>query len=261
MMQVQQHSLDEWKVTFDQAFEVACQNLQGISGHGLERAAPGVWRSPWRDNYDPSRMLLTDFIRAHEVAGDPVVMVPNRDTLLLAGARDADALGKLVAMGEEAYEHPRPISGMAFRLGADKQWVPFVPKRGHPHYEKFMLLRVQNIGGDYGDQAEVLNALHEKAGKDIFVAKFSAMKKKDGGEVRSYCVWSEGVVALLPRTDDIMFFRPKDNEDGDIVAAAPWERAEAVLGERIKPAGMYPERYLVEGFPSEEQLALLRSEG
>jgi hypothetical protein len=261
MMQVQQHTLDQWKTTFDEAFEVALGNLGQISRHGLERAAPGVWVSPWRDNYDPSRMLLLDFIRHHKVAGDPVVMVPNRDTLLLAGSGDEGALGRLVAMAEEAYEQPRSITGMAYRLTGDGEWVPFLPGGSHPHHQKFKLLQVKTIGGGYGDQADALNALHEKTGKDIFVASFSALQKKETGEVRSYCVWSEGVVSFLPRTDDIFFFRPRGSEEGDVVATAPWGRAQAVLGDMMKPVGLYPERYLVEAFPSDEQLAALRPEG
>jgi hypothetical protein len=261
MVQVQQHSLEEWKVTFDQAFEIAYQNLREVSQVRLEQVERGVWMSPWRDNYDPSRMLLTDFIRDHEVVGDPVVMIPNRGTLLLAGSGDADALGKLAAMAEEAYENPRSISGMAFRLDSDDKWVPFLPGESQPHYERFKMLQVKSVGGDYGDQAEALNALHEKTGKDIFVASFSAMRKQDTGEIRSYCVWSEGVVAYLPKTDDIFFFRAKGSDDGEIVATVPWEQAQAVLGERIKAVGLYPERYLVEGFPSEEQLVFLRSDG
>jgi hypothetical protein len=254
MMQVQQHTLDQWKTALEESLEVALENLRQISRDGLERAAEGVWVSAWRDNYDPSRMLLHDFIRQHEVAGDPVVMVPNRDTLLLAGSADENGLERLAALAEEAYEQPRSVSGMAFRLTGGGEWVPYLPGRGHPQYRRFKLLQVKTIGGDYAEQAEALKALHQKTGKDIFVASFSARQGKETGEVRSYCVWSEGVVSFLPRTDDIFFFRPKDGE-GDIVATAPWDRARAVLGDLMKPVGLYPERYLVEEFPSDEQLA------
>ncbi len=113
------------------------------------------------------------------------------------------------------------------------------------------------MADDYGEQAQALNALHEKSGSDIFVAGFSALKNEETAEVRSYCVWYEGAVALLPRTEDILFFRPRSEEDGDIVAVARWEQAQAVLGEMMKPVGLYPERYLVEDFPSEDQLTAL----
>jgi hypothetical protein len=118
-----------------------------------------------------------------------------------------------------------------------------------------MLLAAKKVGGDYAAQAEALKEVHEKAGKDLFVASFSLLQEKATGSVRSYCVWSEGVTSLLPRTDDV-FFRPKGDEGGDIVPAL-WERVEAALGDLPKPAGLYPEWYVVEDFPSAEQLATL----
>ena len=255
MMQLQQHTLDQWKTTFDEAYEFACGNLQEITKHNLKAVASGIWTSPWRDNYDPSRMLLTDYIRQHEVTGDPVVMVPNRDTLILSGSKDPAGLAKMVEMAETGYEHARSLSGIAFRLTAEDEWVPFIPAPKHPQYKKYRLLRIKTIGPDYDDQKAALNELHEKKGKDIFVASYSAVEKEETGEIRSYCVWSEGVIAFLPKTDYIYFFRAVDSENGDIVAMAPWTDAEAVLGDRIKPVGVYPERYLVEGFPTEEEIA------
>jgi uncharacterized protein YtpQ (UPF0354 family) len=255
MVQVQQHLLEQWKATFEEAYEVACENLRAITKHTLNEAAPGVWMSPWKDNYDPSRMLLIDYIRHHEVAGDPVVMVPNRDTLLLAGSEDPAGLAKLVEIAEDAHEHPRPLSVIAYRLTDADEWVPFLPAEEHPRYKQFRLLQVKSFGSDYNDQKAVLDELHEKEGKDIFVASYSAVEMKETAEIRSYCVWSEGVVGYLPKTDYIYFFRPKDDESGDVVATVPWADAEMVLGDRLKPLGIYPERYLVEGFPTEEEIA------
>ena len=255
MCQLQQHSLDQWKTTFEEAYEVACENLRALTKHTLNTIAPGVLRSPWRDNYDPSRMLLIDFIRHHNAKGDPVVMVPNRDTLLLTGSKDSVGLGNMVEIAETAHEHPRPLSGLAFRLTDEDEWVPYLPAPQHSHFKKYRLLQIKCFGSDYDDQKGALNELHEKTGKDIFVASFSAVEKQDSGEIRSYCVWSEGVVAFLPKTDYIYFFRPGDGQQGDIVATVPWAETEAVLGDRIKPVGIYPERYLVEGFPTEEEIA------
>jgi hypothetical protein len=79
---LQQHHLDDWGVSFDAALGAAVRNLEEISHEPFDSPAPGVWRSPWRDNHDAARLVLTEVIRAHEVAGDPVVVVANRDTLL-----------------------------------------------------------------------------------------------------------------------------------------------------------------------------------
>jgi uncharacterized protein YtpQ (UPF0354 family) len=255
MVQLQQHFLDQWKTTFEEAYEAACDNLRAITKHRLNEVAPGVHMSPWRDNYDPSRMLLIDYIRHHEVRGDPVVMVPNRDALLLTGSKDSAGLARLVEVAEAAHDHPRPLSLLAFRLTEDDEWVPFMPPLDHPRYKQFRQFQVKCFGSDYDDQKAALNELHEKTGKDIFVASYSAAEKQDTGEIRSYCVWSAGVTAFLPKTDYIYFFLPTDEENGDIVATVPWADAEASLGNRIKRVGMYPERYLVEAFPTEEEIA------
>jgi hypothetical protein len=199
-------------------------------------------------------MLLTDYLRQHEVRGDPVVMLPNRDTLLLAGSGDPAALAKLAVLAEEAYDHPRSITGLAFRLTEAGEWVPFVPDPNHSHFQQFKLLRVKSIGSEYAEQAEFLKEQNEKTGKDVFVASFSAMQQRETGEVRSYCVWSQGIVSWLPVTDDIYFFRLTGEEEGNIAGNACWEQARTVLGDVLKPLGLYPERYEVEAFPSEEQL-------
>lgn len=257
MMQIQQSVLDQWKTTLNEALEIACENLRAITKHSLNPIAPGVWISPWRDNYDASRMLLLEYVRHHEITGDPVVMVPNRDTLLLTGSDDPAGLAKMVEIAEAACEHPRFLSASAFRLTETDEWVSFLPSPQQPQYKRFRLLQLKGIGTDYKEQKVAVDELHGKTGKDVFVASYFALEKTDTGEIRSYCAWSAGVVTFLPKTDYIYFFRPRDSQNGDIVATVSWAEAEAVLGDRIKPVGIYPERYLVEGFPTEEEIAAL----
>ncbi len=255
MVQIQQSTLDEWEVSFDDAYQAGCENLQAITKHMLYQEAAGVWSSPWNDNYDPSRMLLIDYIRHHKVEGDPVVMVPNRDTLLMTGTEDAAGLTRMVELAEAAYDHPRSLSAIAFRLTEENEWVPFLPSAQHPQYNQYRLLQAKSFGNDYAEQKSAMDALHEQTGKDIFVASYMAVEKEDPKEIRSYCVWSDGVVAFLPKADYIYFYRQTGEEKGKVMATVRWADAEAALGDLIKPVGIYPERYLVEEFPGDEQLA------
>jgi hypothetical protein len=253
---LQQHHLDDWGVSFDEALGAAVRNLEEVSREPFDGPAPGVWRSPWRDNHDAARLVLTDVIRAHEVAGDPVVVVANRDTLLLTGSDDDEGLTRVAALAEEALGQPRAVSGRAVRLDGET-WLPFLPGPGHPAHARFRELTVRSLGQDYADQAELLRALYEKQGKDVFVASFSAIKEKDTGAVVSYCVWSEGVDSLLPRTDEVAFYRPDAPEGKQVLARVPWETVAEVAGALMKPAGLYPERYRVRKFPGPRQLARL----
>jgi hypothetical protein len=252
LLQLQQRHLDDWGIDFDDALEHATVNLAQISAHHFEPVAPGVWRSPWQDNLDASRLALPGLIRAHDVQGDPVAFVPNRDTLLFTGSDDEQGLVKLAELAAEAFEHARAISGIAFRLVGD-EWEPFLPDPEHPAYEPFRLLAVRSRGGDYSEQKELLTQLHAKEGEDLFVASFSAMRDKETGEVFSYCVWSDGVEALLPRTDCIVFYQGNGDE-GRVLGSVAWDEAVEAFGDLMTPLEVYPERWRVSEFPSVERL-------
>ena len=257
---IQPNTLTEWNVTFAQALEIAIKNLAEISQNDLDELTPGVWGSPWHDNHDASRLLLPDLIRRHRVKGDPVVMVPNRDTLLLTGSEDVDGLRAVLSLTNEALESPRPFNGIAVRLNGE-DWVPFLPSPDHPEFGAFQLLWVQSLAQDYDEQKGLLQTLYEKAGDDVFIAGYTGMQNKETGRIWSYCVWSKDVDTLLPKADLVNFFFQKDeDDDGEIVATVDWNRVVEVAGELMVPQGIYPERYRVTDFPTDEQLEELQSE-
>jgi hypothetical protein len=257
IIQVREDNLTRWGVTFEQALQAACDNLRIISQEPLAEVGPGVWRSPWRDNHDAARLVLLDYLRRHEVRGDPVVVLPNRDTLLLAGSADDDALVRMGRLTEEAVEQSRFVSGVAVRLEGDA-WVPYLPEPGHPAHELFRGNATRSMARDYATQKDALETLYEKTEEDVFVATCSVMVKKETGEVRSYGVWSEGVDSLLPRTDIVALFRPTDEDKGEVIGLIPWEKVWEIAGHLLERVDIYPERYRARQFPNEEQLAALR---
>lgn len=260
MMLIQGHHLSAWGVAFEEALETACDNLREISRVPWESPAAGVLASPWRDHYDASRLLiLDDLIDSADVDGDLVAMIPNRDTLLLAGSDDAPALSALAELGEEALKDPRPIQGYPLRRAADF-WVPFLPWPDAPGFAPFHRLRMICLGRDYAEQAELLNERCRARGEDVFVASYTAMENTKTGESLSYCVWAEGVDTLLPETDRVFFLRPRDQAEADVAASGDWERVRRVVGHLMTPAGLHPERYRVTDFPTADQLAEIGAE-
>jgi hypothetical protein len=256
--QIQQDDLEGWKVDFGPALERARANLAERSQEPFEQVAPGVWRSPWRDNHDSARIVLPDLLGRHPVQGDLVVMIPNRDTVLLTGSEDFEGLSRLAALTREGLQAPRPLSGIALRWG-DTGWTPFLPDLAHPAASQYQEMWVQTLGPDYAQQKELLDALHEKTGEDVFVASYSAVRNNDTGHIRTYCVWSQGVDSLLPRADTV-YFVVVEGEEGNVIANAPWERVVEVCGDRMTAQGWYPERYRVQKFPTKKQLAELAAE-
>jgi hypothetical protein len=137
------------------------------------------------------------------------------------------------------------------------EWRTWMVPGNHPQYARFRLLELKSLGGEYAEQKELLDSLHQRRGSDVYVATFSAVEKPDGS-VFSYCLWSEGVDALLPRTQNILFHGPP----GELPAVermngGPWERVAAVVGDLLEPVDVYPPRYRVRGFPTREQLTAI----
>ncbi len=252
--------LDNWQVNYFEAYEAALTNLRHKEDPVFVSPAQGVYLSATGDNYDASRMVLVDMIRQFEVEGDPVVMVPNRDTLIVTGTRELNGLKVMLARAKQALEEPRPISSLAFRLEND-EWVEWLPDLDHPLHAQFALLRLRSFGQQYAEQKELLEKLHGRKGEEVYVAEFSAAQNSITGELHSYCVWSEGVDTLLPKTDQIYFFRPanRQNNDEQTLAHCRWDEVQRIAGAMLELDDIYPERYRVRTFPSEQQLQILSS--
>jgi uncharacterized protein YtpQ (UPF0354 family) len=240
--------LDKWKVTFEELREIALSNLRRKSKEDFVKLAPAVYVSPWRDHYDPERMLLVDKIKALEVRGDPVVMIPNRHTLLLTGSAEPEGLAGVLRLALEALEGPRPLTARAFVLRGE-QWQPFEPAGDDPTSTQLRNLAMQELGSAYTEQKQWLEEKLGEAGEDVFVASIMAAEK-DGRHVQ-LSVWSSGVDTLLPETALIAL---NDMERGRHVIA-PREVVREVVGDLFeKREGLYPPRWRVCEFPTPAQL-------
>ena len=249
MRSITQDDLDGWGVSFYEALEAARHNLTQLEHAFIgPKEGEGVYLSTARDGYDSSRLILLDLIRRLRVAGDFVAMVPNPDTLIVTGSEDMDGLKGMLGLATDALQQPRPISGIAVRLDGD-DWVPWLPDPSHPLFNEFRGLQLQSIGRDYAEQKEMLDGTTDK---DTFVASFSIVQHPETGHFMTYCVWPKDVLALLPHTDTIAFM-----QDGKDPLMAEWDRAVEVVGDLMEPLDIYPERFRVSEFPTDEQLAAM----
>ena len=150
---------------------------------------------------------------------------------------------------KENFQHERNISGMAFRLAGD-EWETWLPSESHPSYQAFRELHVQSLAQSYAEQKDLFDKRHERENIDIFVANYSAMQNM-AGRIASYCMWSEEIDSLLPKTDQIFFFRPHASEDKQLAAQGDWDHVRSLVGDLMEPQDVYPERWRVREFPSE----------
>ncbi|HLA83549.1 MAG TPA: hypothetical protein VJL29_02040, partial [Thermoguttaceae bacterium] len=254
MQAVTQEQLDRWGVSFYEAMETARANLAEMQHAFIgPEEGEGVYLSATGDNYDASRLLLLDTVGRMRLKGRPVAIAANRDSLIVAGDDDLEALRGMVALAGEALQKPRAVSGVALRLDGD-EWGPWLPEASHPLYGEFRSLFIQSIGQAYAEQKTLLDQLHARTGEDVVVPSFSAMRNPATGGVLTFCIWGEHCTSLLPCTDLVAFVGV-----GRDPVMAPWGRVVETLGHLMRPEGIYPERYRVVDFPTREQLAAMEN--
>jgi len=244
-----------WDVDFDRLMQRARSNLLARSGEeGFQQEGPGRYRSIWQDNLDGSRMLLPGVLKSLPLRGDPVVLLPNRDTLLVVGSEDPEGLDwALRGALEFLNEDPRSLNGCPLRL-RNYQWEPFQPREAPPLLGRIHKRRLHT---EYGHQKALLDRRHGAQGKAITLAPFQ-VEKTAAGQIRSFTVWSPAMgEAWLPEADQVRLAWQLGPERGR--AWVPWARVQDSLSHLLEPVGLFPERHRFRQAPEPGQLELLLS--
>ena len=252
MVHVTEETLRHWGVAFEEMLEEAKANLRRRSGGAFQKVADGVWRSPWRDEYDSSRLLLPDLLDGHDVRGDTVALAPRRDVLLLAGADDAPGIGYLARMGDACLDDARALCPVPLLRDGDS-WLPYQPPASHPAYLPLRLLRGRWVAAQYNGQMDRLNQEFRERGETAVAARTGVLLHRDENRADTLCDWPDGGEALLPRADVVRFSR-----NGTALSEAGWDRVAEVMGDALAPQGLCLERYLASSFPTEAQLERMR---
>ncbi len=246
MQFVNQEHLDQWGITLYEALEVALQNLTERS-HSMYSLGDSVFIIQNGDSYDGTRLLLKDRISQLELAGSPVAMPLNREMLVITGSEDVEGLGIMATIADDQAGEARPLCPIPLILN-NHEWETWFPPEGHPHYGKFRLLELQYLYGEYAEQKELLEKRNEQTGTDVFVATFAAMEEH--GEAFSWAIWIKGCTTWLPQTQKVALSDPETNQ----TTVAPWERVWEVAGHRMKKLDLYPPRWLLDDFPTPDEL-------
>lgn len=240
-------AVKEWPVSFDEAQKIARENLWKLSNEDWIHVQPGLYRSPWQDNHDASRLVLHDLIWQLKVKGNHVAVAPNRDTLLVTGRDDERGLIALMKMARAAMEEPRFMTAIPLEL-KDSKWVPLVLEETHKGKIALQELYAHSIGREYDEQKALLEEQMAKDGTDIFVATYIVTQSNDTGEIQTFGSWKQGVHTYLP-VADFVFLGMDDDTSGRVRWGSVLEHAPELLKQ---VPDMYPPRFEVTGFPSAE---------
>lgn len=253
MRSISNQDLAKWGVTFDEAMEVACQNLKEAKVT-FAQVGEHFYSTVTEDIHDSSQILLVDRIRSFEVQGERIACVPQRDLMCVASSFDEISLKTMLDLTAHSIsDDGRPLCPLPLKL-EDDQWVDWEPPKNHVLRERYDDFELCFFNGLYKEQKELLDAvLAKEEAIPPLVTSFSVAEERATGKLRSFCLWSQGVDSLLPRTQLIVF----TNSSG-ILASGEREYVASIVGDRmIADETVYPTRYRVREFPSEEELAAI----
>ena len=252
MLSLPESFLHRWDRSYEDVLAIALANLSSMPMVGWVGMDDRVYRLVGGDEYVSARLLTGEAFDRLPFAGDIVVCAPTAGDLLAAAADDPEALIDVFEASLEASDQGRPVSLRPLRY-REGRWSDLSLDPGHPAY--LVWRRLTRI--DWAREADSTRTLlQDLVGTGVFVGSLIVREEEATGMTDTVSVWSEGVPTLLAAADLVAF--PRSDRDAGFVTAS-WEKVWDVLSHRMIATDHYPERWLVETFPSEEELARLVS--
>ena len=251
--------LEDWGVDFSELIAVAKENLQAASSGPLERRSKGLYISTWGDSLDADRFVIDEIFRGLDVAGETVVIVPNRLTLIVTGTDDTGALSSAFEIAEAASAMEHVISSTPFV----RRWPAFdqlALGEDHPLFPAWRRLCLIDQMLAYEPQRTLLERLYEKRGQQTQVGRCRLREDHRTGELTTHCVWNNGVDLLLPRANDVALFDRHHTENDGVIAIVPWRAIEKHCRHHLQRTDDYPARFRVLGFPSSDEIGAMVEE-
>lgn len=282
---VTQTHLRAWDTDIETALDQAIERLTNrTNGEGKWRPVPGApsgaYLGAFTDGLGAARMLATDIIRTAKVKGDPLVIVPDGEVLLVTGSKDMPGLEACLSLLAGVLSRlPNPILGV-WRLTKKNKYVPFEPPKYDENadgntsssssssagelptptstYLLYKNIVTRGLGQQYHSQKTLMDKVNEKNEIKVMVATATVMQHPKTGDVLTYCIWQLGTDALLPVTDIVLFCNP-ENLARPIVGQAPFQTVMDMMGSQVELVPTYPPRYSCpkDVFPTPDQIVSL----
>jgi uncharacterized protein YtpQ (UPF0354 family) len=244
--------LADWNVDFSSALKIAIDNLRDRTESKFTPVGRGVFVSAWSDVFDASRLLLTDMLHRLPIKGEPVIAIPSRNHLLVTGNGNEPGIHDLIDIAADILANDtRPLAAQLFHFH-DGTWKLF--DGGQHAREKLAKPEYMRRAGAYADQKKLLDQIHVKEKIDIFVASYRVYENPALGGLFGVAQLTRGVVTLIPKADYIWFYCNQSNE----IISVPWQAAERALTALSGESSYYPELFLVNEFPHDDQLTTLK---
>ncbi|GIH01990.1 hypothetical protein Rhe02_00570 [Rhizocola hellebori] len=260
MAYVMEDSVAKWRVTADQVFAAAHENLHARANLGMEPDGDDdEGRRVLRfidsgDAYFASMILLEGWLAglAPRVGGRPIAFVPDNNTLIVT-CDDPAGMAALLELVEGEYnEAARSISPVAYTVDGSAAVIPYPASATHPAHHHVHRSTIILAANEYGAQKHWTEKAHQREGIDVYVAEFTVGQRPDES-LFSYTVWAAPVDTLLPQADYVAF------ADTDQEAFwVPWKVLTEFVG-LIPVEDMNPTRFRVRQWPDPSIVEQLRA--
>ena len=260
LVPIDHDTLTAWGVSIGEVIQQAIMSA-GSPGAAFERLT-GSGRA-YRVSGGPGAVAailqIPSLLSEIAISGMRLVMPAHPECLYVTGDQDTPGQRAVLRAAEESAGRRHSLVGHSLRL-EEGGWSPWLPGRSHYLYVGYQTLAAHAAWQRYEAQNEALveGRYDSHPPGECFVSSLMPIRDPATGAPQSAATWSKGVRCLLPRTDVIAFVEPKLSDNKALIyGLVPWGTAAAVMGDMLEPQGVYPERYLVKGFPSDEQMAAM----
>lgn len=259
MAYVSAEAMEVWGQPLEVVKQLGLQNLSAIGAVWWEALPGGVHQLQSEASYEESLMMVDKVIDRLPFKDTAAFIAVNRGILLAADIRSETAMLALVEEATRCLQSkPWPMSA-TLCTRVEGQWEECRLVGAAAAAASDLARMSQSIS--YDGQAESLQTFFEKTGEDIHVASFGMIRSAaHDNAIRSWCSWSEGVRASLPKTDLVILGRGSADKalEGIMIE---WSRMEAICGRHLQPTEESPPRFIVDSFPDSTEWTSVKEAG
>ncbi len=256
---LREDDLKEWNVSISEVMSQALKNLETQNFGSITKISPGTFFI----ECDSSNYFLNSMQSSINlnVSGDPVIMIPTSDYILITGKNDIAGQIHILEFAQEIAENSfKPVSSNMYVI-VDNAIELFIPNNEIVK-DDLQDFKAHVLRYDYLAQNEIIDELTAEHGTEIFSAQYMEAENQKIEFKFSFCTWTDGMDSLIPKTDVIAFSRV-NFINGSFECETKMYEWDDVINSSIsglmQKIDSFPVRYRVESFPAPEQLAILKS--
>jgi hypothetical protein len=254
---IRQSKLDQLELSAEEAIDIAVNNLHQISSEPFRKVQVGFYTSPWKDQYDGARLLLTELFSNLKVDGEVVALTPTPGTLFVTGSKDLTGIELMMSIAATLRKEPNAVLSLPLVL-RDGLWAPLIVPIDDPIFDIINSNRISILSTLYKEQDPFL--ADGKVDKHrVYPTSFTVDRDKTLGY--EYCKTKiyAGSVHTIPECDIIEFFQKDKAGKNNCVARAPFEKVVELLPSSFlkKEPGFRPARWRFNNFPRPVELQTL----